>query len=308
MWPRRRTAKLPSLRGTVSPASAVAAPAAASTGAVSGLQKRPSTATAANTRPASGNFLEMPLSSGAVVTTTVPQRAPAASAQRRTTPRAPHLLRQRLRRLLPRVRRRLLPRKPLFPRRRPLRFLLPPLLFPASRRLRYRGTAADMEQASREAIAQEELDFAARMLQQAREEMSSRPLYSSVRGRDGRFRSVRCRPTARLTRMIIARAWSGSRPIPRILRFIRKSATAVSVLPISGMIFESAYTTLRRNIPWMMSDKVRVFVYQDHNSYLKTRTQVPKAWTRALAYPTRGEIVVYDEPRQTAGTQRSVYA
>jgi len=62
-----------------------------------------------------------------------------------------------------------------------------------------------------------------------------------------------------------------------------------------SMAFESAYATLRRNIPWMMSDKVRVFVYQDHTNYLKYEPNA-KAWTRALAYPTRGEIVVYDEP------------
>jgi len=62
-----------------------------------------------------------------------------------------------------------------------------------------------------------------------------------------------------------------------------------------GMIFESAYDTLRRNIPWMMAKKVRVFVYQDHESYLAHEPNA-KEWTRALAYPTRGEIVVYDEP------------
>lgn len=62
-----------------------------------------------------------------------------------------------------------------------------------------------------------------------------------------------------------------------------------------SLTFESAYATLRRHIPWMMSDKVRVFVYQDHDSYLKYEPQA-KAWTRALAYPVRGEIVVYDEP------------
>ena len=62
-----------------------------------------------------------------------------------------------------------------------------------------------------------------------------------------------------------------------------------------AMAFESAYDTLRRFVPWMMSGKVRVFVYQDHNSYLKYEPNA-KAWTRAIAYPTRGEIVVYDEP------------
>ncbi len=65
-----------------------------------------------------------------------------------------------------------------------------------------------------------------------------------------------------------------------------------------AMTFETAYDTLRRFIPWMMSGRVRVFVYQDHNSYLRYEPDA-KAWTRAVAYPTRGEIVVYDEPGKT---------
>ncbi len=62
-----------------------------------------------------------------------------------------------------------------------------------------------------------------------------------------------------------------------------------------SLAFETAYDTLRRFIPWMMSGRVRVFVYQDHDSYLRYEPEA-KAWTRAIAYPTRGEIVVYDEP------------
>ena len=68
-----------------------------------------------------------------------------------------------------------------------------------------------------------------------------------------------------------------------------------------SMTFETAYQTLRRFIPWMMSGRVRVFIYQDHQSYLRHEPNA-KAWTRALAYPTRGEIVVYDEP----GKQREL--
>lgn len=67
------------------------------------------------------------------------------------------------------------------------------------------------------------------------------------------------------------------------------------------MTFENSYQTLRRFIPWMMSNRVRVFVYQDHQSYLRYEPNA-KAWTRAVAYPTRGEIVVYDEP----GKQREL--
>ncbi len=61
------------------------------------------------------------------------------------------------------------------------------------------------------------------------------------------------------------------------------------------MTFESAYQTLSRFIPWMMSGRVRVFVYQDRASYLRHEPNAI-AWSRAVAYPTRGEVVVYDEP------------
>ena len=73
-----------------------------------------------------------------------------------------------------------------------------------------------------------------------------------------------------------------------------------SGIPSSNMSlnFEAAYQTLRRFIPWMMTDRVRVFVYQDHQSYLRHEPNA-KAWSRAIAYPTRGEIVVYDEPGKT---------
>ncbi len=69
-----------------------------------------------------------------------------------------------------------------------------------------------------------------------------------------------------------------------------------------SLIFETAYNTLRRFIPWMMSGKVRAFVYQDHNSYLRYEPDA-QAWTRAMAYPTRGEIVVYDDPGHTKELQ-----
>ncbi len=68
-----------------------------------------------------------------------------------------------------------------------------------------------------------------------------------------------------------------------------------------SMTFENAHQTLRRFIPWMMANRVRVFVYQDYQSYLRHEPNA-KAWTRAIAYPTRGEVVVYDEP----GKQREL--
>jgi len=79
--------------------------------------------------------------------------------------------------------------------------------------------------------------------------------------------------------------------------YTQKRSSGISSSNMS-MTFESAYQTLRRFIPWMMSARVRVFVYQDHTSYLKYEPNA-RAWSRAVAYPTRGEIVVYDEPGKT---------
>ncbi len=76
--------------------------------------------------------------------------------------------------------------------------------------------------------------------------------------------------------------------------YTQKRTSGVPSANIS-MAFETAYQTLRRFIPWMMSGRVRVFVYQDYQSYLRYEPD-PIAWSRARAYPTRGEIVVYDEP------------
>ena len=155
------------------------------------------------------------------------------------------------------------------------------------------GTAADMEQASQDAIAQEELDYAARMLQQTRDMMSS-----------GRFIPPSASETAQSVPSVERGPFHPEDFRPNV-QWQRSNTTHFTIYTQKrdngigssnmGMIFESAYSTLRRNIPWMMSDKVRVFVYQDHNSYLKHEPNA-KAWTRALAYPTRGEIVVYDEP------------
>lgn len=274
--------------------STVSAPAAASTGAVSGLQKRPSPATAANTRPASGNFLEMPLSSGAVVTTTVPQRAPAASAQRRTT-------RARRTAVAPASASASAARTATAASTQTAVSTAPASVVSSSSSTisgepsdPIPGTAADMEQASREAIAQEELDFAARMLQQAREEMSSgRYIPPSAAETAGSVPSVQANRPFDPNDYRPGVEWQPSNTTHFTI-YTQKRDSGISSSNM-GMIFESAYTTLRRNIPWMMSDKVRVFVYQDHNSYLKHEPNA-KAWTRALAYPTRGEIVVYDEP------------
>lgn len=156
------------------------------------------------------------------------------------------------------------------------------------------GSAAQSEQDAQDALAQEELDYAARMIRQAREE-----------SRSGRF----IPPSASKTQAPAASAPANKPFNPGDYRpgvqwqrgdskhfviYTQKRDGGIGSSNMS-MAFETAYATLRRNIPWMMSDKVRVFVYQDHNNYLKYEPNA-KAWSRALAYPTRGEIVVYDEP------------
>ncbi|MBR3631752.1 MAG: hypothetical protein IKN49_01605 [Elusimicrobiaceae bacterium] len=148
-----------------------------------------------------------------------------------------------------------------------------------------------------EAIAQEELDYAARMLRQAKQENSS-----------GRFipppAAISAQEVPPTPTTTARRPYDPNEYRPGV-EWIKSNSTNFVIYTQKreggigssnmGMTFESAYATLRRNIPWMMSDKVRVFVYQDHNSYLKYEPNA-KAWARALAYPTRGEIVVYDEP------------
>ncbi len=156
------------------------------------------------------------------------------------------------------------------------------------------STTVPSAPATQDEIAQEELDYAARILQQQRQTVQS-----------GRFIPPAAAKTAHITPAPVTnKAYNPNEYRPGV-EWQRKNTTHFIIYTQKreggigssnmGMTFESAYTTLRRFIPWMMSDKVRVFVYQDHNSYLKHEPNA-KAWTRALAYPTRGEIVVYDEP------------
>lgn len=149
------------------------------------------------------------------------------------------------------------------------------------------------EETSKLALAQEELDYAARMLEQARgEQASSRRLPPAA----SQNVSAPAAKTARVFNPNDYRPgvqWQKTNSTHFTI-YTQKRDGGIGSANMS-MAFETAYSTLRRNIPWMMSGKVRVFVYQDHNSYLKHEPNA-KAWTRALAYPTRGEIVVYDEP------------
>lgn len=260
-----------------------AAPAAASKPAAKPAAGTTAKTAAAKPSASSGSFLEMPLSSGAVVKTQVPaqkkpaparRRAPAKPAAKPAVKPTPTEKEIETNNALAEGERSGVPA--------------------AAPQTAVTGSAAESEQAAQDAIAQEELDYAARMMQQARQETET-----------GRFIPPPAAKTAHA-----APAPAANRPYnPNDYRpgvewkradsthFIIYSQKRDGGIGSSnmGMTFESAYATLRRNIPWMMSDKVRVFVYQDHNSYLKHEPNA-KAWTRALAYPTRGEIVVYDEP------------
>ena len=144
-----------------------------------------------------------------------------------------------------------------------------------------------------DSAAQAELDYAARMLQQEKAETKK-----------GRFIPAAASKTADVAPTLKNKAFNPNDYRPGVT-WIKTKSTHFEIYTQKrdsgigssnmSMIFEEAYSTLRRNIPWMMSNKVRVFVYQDHGSYLSHEPNA-KAWTRALAYPIRGEIVVYDEP------------
>lgn len=146
---------------------------------------------------------------------------------------------------------------------------------------------------AQEEAAQAELDYAARMLQQSKKESTQ-----------GRFIPQPASKTANASVPVKNKPFNPNDFRPGV-EWVKTKSTHFEIYMQKrdggigssnmSMTFESAYATLRRNIPWMMSEKVRVFVYQDHGSYLKYEPSA-KAWTRALAYPTRGEIVVYDEP------------
>jgi len=144
-----------------------------------------------------------------------------------------------------------------------------------------------------EAAADAELEYAVRMLEKSKETASNtertipppaaKNKPSTVPTANKKFNPNSFRPGVE---------WSFSKSTHFDIYTQKTSGVGAANM---SMTFEGAYETLRRFIPWMLSGRVRVFVYQDHNSYLKYEPEA-KAWTRALAYPTRGEIVVYDEP------------
>ena len=148
---------------------------------------------------------------------------------------------------------------------------------------------------SEEAAADAELEYAVRLLEKSREEASSGRSIppSAAKNRPATVPAANKKFNPNAYRPGVEWAFSKSSHFDI---YTQKSDSGIGSANMA-MIFESAYQTLRRFIPWMMVNRVRVFVYQDHNAYLKYEPEA-KAWTRALAYPTRGEIVVYDEPNE----------
>lgn len=156
------------------------------------------------------------------------------------------------------------------------------------------------EESSEEAAADAELEYAVRMLEKSKEAAESagrkipapasqnRP--NKVPAPNKKFNPNAFRPGV---------TWVASQSTHFEIYTQKRTNGGISSSNMS-MTFESAYQTLRRFIPWMMSGKVRVFVYQDHQSYLRYEPNA-KAWSGALAYPTRGEIVVYDTPGNKQG-------
>ncbi|MDD6153234.1 MAG: DUF2268 domain-containing putative Zn-dependent protease [Elusimicrobia bacterium] len=164
-------------------------------------------------------------------------------------------------------------------------------LLPASAQ----ASAAEEEELSEEeAAADAELEYAVRMLEQSKQAAQSAgrkipPSASQNKPKTVPAPNKKFNPNAFRPGV----TWQPSKSTHFDI-YTQKRSSGISSSNMS-MTFESAYQTLRRFIPWMMSSRVRVFVYQDHDSYLRHEPNA-KAWTRALAYPTRGEIVVYDEP------------
>jgi len=154
--------------------------------------------------------------------------------------------------------------------------------------------ASDEEaESEKEAAADAELEYAVRMLEKSKEEASNsgrtipppaaKNKPATVPTPNKKFNPNAFRPGVE---------WVFSKSTHFDIYTQKTSGVGAGNM---SLMVEGAYETLRRFIPWMLSGRVRVFVYQDHNSYLKFEPEA-KAWTRALAYPTRGEIVIYNEP------------
>ncbi len=215
----------------------------------------------ASAKPAAANVLDMPLATGGSVQATVPinpVRLPTKSNARPNT-------------------------------QRPTPARMSGMAAPAA-------ANAGNVQADADEAAQAELEYAARMMRQAKQEANTGRFIPQAASQARYVPSIKPTASKQVFNPNEYRPGVDWKPTNSTHFTIYTQQTKDGIGSSNmGMLFESAYATLQRNIPWMMSDKVRVFVYKDHNNYLKYEPNA-KAWTRALAYPTRGEIVVYDEP------------
>ena len=75
--------------------------------------------------------------------------------------------------------------------------------------------------------------------------------------------------------------------------------TSGVMTPNLGMKFETVHQSLGKNIPWMMSGKANVYVYQNRQSFLKNEP-VASSWSGAFFSPSEDRIVMYDEPKNTS--------
>ncbi|MDR0646002.1 MAG: hypothetical protein LBG46_03265 [Elusimicrobiota bacterium] len=66
--------------------------------------------------------------------------------------------------------------------------------------------------------------------------------------------------------------------------------------PNLNMKFESSYQVLRQNIPWLMTGKADVYVYQSKDDFLKNEPQA-SSWSVAFFAPGENCIVMYDDPK-----------
>jgi len=161
-------------------------------------------------------------------------------------------------------------------------------------------TAQPAENTEEEDAADAELEYAMKMLEKSKTEAQSGRIPSSAaKNRPAKVPSAKKAFNPNAFRPGVEWVPSKSTHFNIYTQKPEAGALGSANMPLT---FETAYNMLRRFIPWMMSDKVRAFVYQDHNSYLRYEPDA-KAWQRAIAYPTRGEIVVYDEPGHTRELQ-----
>lgn len=154
---------------------------------------------------------------------------------------------------------------------------------------------AETPKTPEEEAADAELEYAVKLLEESKEKASSgrRILPSASQNRPGKVPAPNKAFNPNAYRPGVT--WVASKSN----HFDIYTQKRTSGIPSSNMqmTFESAYQTLTRFIPWMISGRVRVFVYQDRASYLRHEPNAI-AWSRAVAYPTRGEVVVYDEPNK----------